>query len=100
MTCHADASVVSPYTCSLFLLAADRIRACLLSRVLGDVYQWPALGREGFVSAYGARPLRRLIRGRVEDPIAEGILAGDFHAGDRLLLSEGEGGVVAAKAAP
>ena len=31
---------------------------------------------------------------------AEGILAGDFHAGDRLLLSEGEGGVVAAKAAP
>ena len=79
--------------------AAKRLEALGLS-LTWEEGALAALAREGFDSAYGARPLRRLIRGRVEDPIAEGILAGDFHAGDRLLLSEGEGGVVAAKAAP
>ena len=79
--------------------AAKRLEALGLS-LTWEEGALAALAREGFDSAYGARPLRRLIRGRVEDPIAEGILAGEFHAGDRLLLSEGEGGVVAAKAAP
>ena len=79
--------------------AAKRLEALGLS-LTWEEGALAALAREGFDSAYGARPLRRLIRGRVEDPIAEGILAGDFHAGDRLLLSEGEGGVVVGKAAP
>ena len=79
--------------------AAKRLEALGLS-LTWEEGALAALAREGFDSAYGARPLRRLIRGRVEDPIAEGILAGDFHAGDRLLLSEGEGGMVVGKAAP
>ena len=79
--------------------AAKRLEALGLS-LTWEEGALAALAREGFDSAYGARPLRRLIRGRVEDPIAEGILAGDFNAGDRLLLSEGEGGMVVGKAAP
>ena len=45
------------------------------------------LAREGFDPAYGARPLRRLIRTQVEDPIAEGLLSGRFQAGNALRLA-------------
>ena len=31
---------------------------------------------------YGARPLRRTLQTKVEDPLAEEILAGKIHAGD------------------
>ena len=37
--------------------------------------------------AYGARPLRRLIRSKVEDPAAEALLSGQFHSGDSLVLT-------------
>ena len=58
-----------------------------------------ALARESFDRTYGARPLRRLIRGRVEDPIAEGLLSGAYRAGERLILTA-EGGTAAVKKAP
>ena len=45
-----------------------------------------ALAREGFHRTYGARPLRRLIRSRVEDPVAEGLLSGEYRSGDHLRL--------------
>ena len=45
------------------------------------------LARKGFDPAYGARPLRRLIRTQVEDPIAEGLLSGRFQAGNALRLA-------------
>ena len=51
------------------------------------------LGKEGFDRAYGARPIRRLIRREVEDPIAEGILAGRFAAGGSVRLAAGENGL-------
>ena len=54
------------------------------------------LAREGFDPAYGARPLRRLLRDQVEDPIAEGILAGTMAAGDRVRLSVAESTLVIA----
>ena len=56
------------------------------------------LAREGLDPAYGARPLRRLIRGRVEDPAAEGILSGRFRSGDHLTLTAEGGAVVLTKA--
>jgi len=37
---------------------------------------------KGFDAQYGARPLRRTIQRMVEDPLAEGLLQGKFHAGD------------------
>ena len=45
------------------------------------------LAQKGLDNAYGARPLRRLIRSQVEDPAAEALLAGQFHAGDTLVLT-------------
>lgn len=51
------------------------------------------LAQEGYDPAYGARPLRRVIRAQVEDPIAEGILSGAYASGDRLRLTAGEKGL-------
>ena len=38
------------------------------------------LAKEGFDPVYGARPLKRLIQKQVQDPIALGLLKGDFSA--------------------
>ncbi|MCC7187061.1 MAG: AAA family ATPase, partial [Acidobacteria bacterium] len=43
-----------------------------------------ALVQEGYDPTYGARPLRRTIQRRVENPLAKRVLAGDFAPGDRL----------------
>ncbi|HIS50106.1 MAG TPA: ATP-dependent Clp protease ATP-binding subunit [Candidatus Gallacutalibacter pullistercoris] len=39
------------------------------------------IAREGFDPIYGARPLRRAIQTRIEDPLSEEMLAGNLHAG-------------------
>ena len=52
-----------------------------------------ALVQEGYDPTYGARPLRRTIQRRVENPLAKRVLAGDFAPGDRLrvdLAPEGD----------
>ncbi|OGH96198.1 MAG: ATP-dependent Clp protease ATP-binding subunit ClpC [Candidatus Melainabacteria bacterium GWA2_34_9] len=42
------------------------------------------LAEEGYSQTYGARPLRRLIQKKIEDPIAEEILTGMYKEGDLL----------------
>ncbi len=37
---------------------------------------------EGYDPSYGARPLRRVVQCEIEDALSEGILGGDFSAGD------------------
>ena len=49
------------------------------------------LARQGKDSRYGARPLRRLIRNRVEDPAAELLLQGDLPEGSVLEVAECRG---------
>jgi ATP-dependent Clp protease ATP-binding subunit ClpB len=44
------------------------------------------LAREGYDPAYGARPLRRVIQRRVENPLARRILAGEFGQGDTVRI--------------
>jgi ATP-dependent Clp protease ATP-binding subunit ClpC len=44
------------------------------------------LAKEGYSPQYGARPLRRTIEQRVEDPLCEGLLSGQFKAGDTVLI--------------
>jgi ATP-dependent Clp protease ATP-binding subunit ClpC len=44
------------------------------------------LAQEGYSKEYGARPLRQVIQRRVEDPLCEGLLAGDFVQGDTILV--------------
>jgi ATP-dependent Clp protease ATP-binding subunit ClpB len=52
------------------------------------------LGDEGYDPAYGARPLGRVIRKRVEDDLARRLLGGDFHEGDRVVLDATEDGTL------
>src|SRR6202051_4506382 len=51
------------------------------------------LAPHGWDPAYGARPLKRVIQRNVQDPLAEMILAGEVHDGDRVTISA-EGNVL------
>ena len=42
------------------------------------------LGEAGFDPVYGARPLKRAIQARLENPLAQRILAGDYAPGDTI----------------
>ncbi len=50
------------------------------------------LGELGFDPVYGARPLKREIQQVIENPIAMSILAGDFVAGEQILVDIDEAG--------
>jgi ATP-dependent Clp protease ATP-binding subunit ClpB len=49
------------------------------------------LAHEGFEPAYGARPLKRVIQRRLEDPIALAVLQGNFHDGDTITVDVTDG---------
>jgi ATP-dependent Clp protease ATP-binding subunit ClpC len=44
------------------------------------------LADEGYDPEMGARPLRRVIQQKVEDPLSDALLAGDFENGDLILV--------------
>ncbi len=44
------------------------------------------LSEAGFDPVYGARPLRRAIQSRLENPLAREILSGKFSAGDEIIV--------------
>lgn len=44
------------------------------------------LARRGYDPAFGARPLRRVITNLIEDPLAEGLLSGQFRDGDTVIV--------------
>ncbi len=70
-------------------LEVEQVRERLLERGL-DFEVTPAaldvLAREGYDPEFGARPLRRLIERRVENPLAKGVLSGDYEEGDRITV--------------
>ena len=41
---------------------------------------------ESYNSKYGARPLKRAIQNKIEDPLAEKILTGEISAGDTVTV--------------
>jgi ATP-dependent Clp protease ATP-binding subunit ClpB len=49
------------------------------------------LGDLGYDPTYGARPLKRIISKRLVDPLALGLLKGEFAAGDTILV-DADGG--------
>jgi ATP-dependent Clp protease ATP-binding subunit ClpC len=51
------------------------------------------LAKEGFDKIYGARPLRRVITTRIEDPLSEELLRGKFAKGDTIKVDADENGV-------
>jgi ATP-dependent Clp protease ATP-binding subunit ClpB len=59
------------------------------------------LAREGYNPDFGARPLRRLIQRTVENPLSRGLLAGEFHEGEAIVVDATRGGeIVLRKTAP
>jgi len=68
----------------------DRIREQGLALEL-TVNARDVLAKEGYSPQYGARPLRRTIEQRIEDPLCEGLLSGSFKAGDTVVVdAEGD----------
>jgi ATP-dependent Clp protease ATP-binding subunit ClpB len=70
-------------------LQAGRLRARLADRGVELELTEAArelLGREGYDSAYGARPLKRLIQRRLENPLAQKMLAGEVRDGDHVVV--------------
>ena len=53
-----------------------------------------SLGEAGFDPVYGARPLKRAIQNKLENPLAEAILAGDFVPGDTIHVDVEDGRLV------
>jgi ATP-dependent Clp protease ATP-binding subunit ClpC len=44
------------------------------------------IANQGFNPEMGARPLRRVIQQKVEDPLSDALLAGEFKAGDQVVV--------------
>jgi ATP-dependent Clp protease ATP-binding subunit ClpB len=51
------------------------------------------LVEEGYDPVYGARPLKRTLQRRVLDPLAMGVLQGDFNEGDTVIADAADGHV-------
>ncbi len=51
------------------------------------------LGNLGYDPVYGARPLKRVISKRLVDPLALGLLKGDYAAGDTVTVEAVDGGL-------
>ena len=56
------------------------------------------LATEGWDPAFGARPLKRVIQQRIENPLATRLLQGQFTSGDKILVQAGAGGFAFEKA--
>jgi len=54
------------------------------------------LASKGYDPAYGARPLKRIIQKNVQDPLAELILAGEIHDGEKVVIGAGKNGLLIA----
>jgi ATP-dependent Clp protease ATP-binding subunit ClpC len=52
------------------------------------------LAEQGYDAEMGARPLRRVIQNKVEDPLSDALLSGEFHDGERILVDVVEGEIV------
>src|SRR5579871_774037 len=48
----------------------------------------------GYDPDFGARPLRRTLQNMLQDPLAEGLLKGEFQPGDRVLADVGADGTL------
>ncbi len=58
------------------------------------------LARAGFDREYGARPLRRTMQTLLEDPLAEGVLRGEFRPGDTIAVEVAGDKLILRVAAP
>ncbi|HVH65504.1 MAG TPA: AAA family ATPase, partial [Candidatus Acidoferrum sp.] len=57
-----------------------------------------AIANEGYDPTYGARPLKRVLQRRIQDPLALAILDGKFREGDTVVVDGENGNIVLRKA--
>ena len=69
-----------------------RLKANKIHLELSDAAK-ESLAREGYDPLYGARPLKRAIQNRIENPLSEQMLRGKITKGGRFLVDIGEGGM-------
>ena len=68
-------------------LIIDEVKVRLLERSVTFAISEIAkseLVREGYDPNFGARPLRRIIERRIENPLAKRVLSGEFSEGDQI----------------
>jgi ATP-dependent Clp protease ATP-binding subunit ClpB len=79
----------------IVMLQLDQVRKLLADRrielALSDEAR-DLLLAEGYDPVYGARPLKRVIQRRIQNPLALGVLEGKFGDGDRLRVVRSEDG--------
>ena len=56
------------------------------------------LGNLGYDPTYGARPLKRVIQKHLVDPLALGLLQGDYREGDHIVVDAAEGALTFTRA--
>ena len=81
---------------SITTIQIDYLRQRLAERDLGLRLTEAALdklGEAGFDPVYGARPLKRAIQQQLENPLAQQILAGEFHPGQVIEVDADETGL-------
>jgi ATP-dependent Clp protease ATP-binding subunit ClpB len=54
----------------------------------------------GYDPVYGARPLKRVIQKRLVDPLALGLLKGDYAAGDTIVVDAEDGALAFTRTRP
>jgi len=67
---------------------ADRLKQRQINLQITDVAK-DLLLEEGYDTSYGARPLKRAIQQKLENPLAQKILAGEFADGDTVKIDSG-----------
>jgi ATP-dependent Clp protease ATP-binding subunit ClpB len=75
-------------------LAARKLRLHVSERAID------ALAAEGYDPTYGARPLKRVIQRRLQDPIAMAILEGKFNEGDSVDVDASDGQITITRGEP
>ena len=51
------------------------------------------IAEEGFDPEYGARPIRRAIQKKIEDPLSEALLSGEIRFGQKVTIGSQKGKV-------
>ncbi len=84
-------------------LQLEHLRRMLAERRIGlrlDEVARDTLADEGYDPQFGARPLKRTIQRRIQNPLAMKLLAGEFKEGDTIEIGVMDGGFVFRTAKP